>query len=227
VKGLEGAKMHRVIVCGGALCNKKVAGRDSKISKKALAASDELLTQVATTVPLDLMPGRSDPTNLSLPQMPLHPHLFKRARACPEGTFRCVSNPHASKIDGCSILGHSGQPVDDFMRCTKGTTPMGALQMCLESLHMAPTAPDTLAMPPLTDGEDPFIIQEVPHIFFSGGHDKAEHCWLPAPRGESPTCGTQLICVPAWEAQPAAVLVNLRDPRDVRVELFGTAPDAA
>merc|ERR1712194_716401 len=91
----------------------------------------------------------------------------------------------ASKIDGCSILGHSGQPVDDFMRCTKGTWAMGALQMCLESLHMAPTAPDTLAMPPLTDGEDPFIIQEVPHIFFSGGHDIAEHCWLPAPRGET------------------------------------------
>jgi len=220
-KGSEG-KVEGLLVCGGALCSK--SGEGGKMTKEGLAAADELLARLAGVVPVQVMPGRADPTNLSLPQMPLHPHLFRRARACPKGALRCVSNPYSGSVDGfgLNLLGHSGQPVQDILRCTRGTAPLDALRMCLESLHLAPTAPDTLAMPPF-QGEDPFIMKEVPHVLFSGGHSRAEHQWQLAARGTDATSGTQCICVPAFHAQPAVVLVNLRDPRDVRVQEFGTA----
>merc|ERR1719384_2496773 len=110
-------------------------GREEKISKKALASADDLLARLAGALPVEVMPGRADPTNLSLPQMPLHPHLFKRARAVCDGSFRCVSNPHTCVMEGCSVLGHSGQPVQDMQRCTTKTTPLDMLQLCLEALH--------------------------------------------------------------------------------------------
>merc|ERR1712045_876837 len=98
--------------------------------------------------------------------------------------------------------------------------------MGLEALHLAPTAPDTLPMPPL-DGRDPFVIDEVPHVLFSGCHTKAEHRWMAAPRGDSEKSGTQLVCVPDFQSHPAIVLVNLFDPREVRVHEFGPVHSSA
>eukprot|EP00443_Scrippsiella_acuminata_P021704 CAMPEP_0115348390 /NCGR_PEP_ID=MMETSP0270-20121206/95382_1 /TAXON_ID=71861 /ORGANISM="Scrippsiella trochoidea, Strain CCMP3099" /LENGTH=712 /DNA_ID=CAMNT_0002770363 /DNA_START=88 /DNA_END=2228 /DNA_ORIENTATION=- len=167
-------KVQSLLICGGALCSRSGVGH--KMTKEELAAADDLLARLAGVVPVQVMPGKADPTNFSLPQAPLHPHLFRRARACPlKGSMRCVSNPYSEVVDsfGVSLLGHSGQPVQDILRCTRGTTPLGALRMCLEALHLAPTAPDTLAAPPF-EGEDPFVIKDVPHVLFSGGHLRAE-----------------------------------------------------
>ena len=94
---------------------------------------------------------------------------------------------------------------------------MGTLQLSLEVLHLAPTAPDSLPSQPFEDG-DPFVIDKVPHVLFSGGHCKAEHFFRRHPSGVS---GTMCICVPAFHLQPAVVWVNLRDPRDVRIQELG------
>ena len=37
---------------------------------------DVVLSQLAAAMPVDVMPGPSDPTNHSLPQQPLHGCLF-------------------------------------------------------------------------------------------------------------------------------------------------------
>ena len=42
---------------------------------------DVLLTQLAAAMPVDVMPGASDPANHSLPQQPLHRCLFPGASA--------------------------------------------------------------------------------------------------------------------------------------------------
>lgn len=89
--------------------------------------------------------------------------------------------------------------------------------MCLKARHLAPTAPDTLPTQPFEES-DPFVMDAVPHLLFSGGHTKAETKWCDA--GEQR--GTQCICVPAFAKHHAVVLVNLQNPREVRIEEFGS-----
>lgn len=203
--------IKEVVVCGGGLCTKP--GQIGKVSSGAIASADDVLSKLSASCTVRIMPGSADPTNYSLPQMALHPLLFRKARS-----LQCVSNPFSGVVDGSAlkILGHSGQPVNDILRCTVGTTALSSLRLCLESLHLAPTAPDTLATPPYQD-KDPFIVEEVPHVLFSGGHDQEAHEWIRAPRGDEERCGTQLVCVPAFHKEPKVVLVNVHDPRDVRV----------
>lgn len=47
---------------------------------------DMALTELASGVPVDVMPGASDPASAALPQQPLHRCLFPAAAA-----YRCVS----------------------------------------------------------------------------------------------------------------------------------------
>mmetsp|Transcript_88103 Transcript_88103/g.272967 ORF Transcript_88103/g.272967 Transcript_88103/m.272967 type:complete len:690 (+) Transcript_88103:54-2123(+) len=204
--------VQRVIVCGGVF----EAGSTGAVSKAALQEADETLARLAGALRVDVMPGRADPTNLTLPQMPLHPHLFKRVREFRD-SFKSVTNPYECSVDGVSVLGHAGQPVEDILRCTSLGSPLEALAACLRASHIAPTAPDTLPTQPFS-GSDPFILGEVPHVFFSGGHAEAAHQWHPSARGAG---GTLCAVVPAFHKKPAVVLVSLRDPRDVRVKEFG------
>merc|ERR1712060_780953 len=109
-------------------------------------------------------------------------------------------------MEGIAVLGHSGQPVEDILRCTEIETPLEALETCLEALHLAPTAPDTLPMQPFVS-EDPFVIKDAPHVLFSGGHERANHLWHQSPqRSDS---GTTCICVPDFRRHQAVVLLNL------------------
>jgi DNA polymerase delta subunit 2 len=183
-------------------------------AEKALNDADSLFAQLASIFPVDLMPGHNDPTNASLPQIPLHSHLFRRARLCQD--FHAVTNPYECSSSGLHLLGHAGQPVDDILCSTRAVTPLQALEMSLRARHLAPTAPDTLPTPPFHDC-DPFVIQDAPHVLFSGGHDKAAFRWHPAPCGST---GTLCLCVPAFHRQPAVILVNMHDPSDVRTHFF-------
>lgn len=44
---------------------------------------------------------------------------------------------------------------------------MDLLESCMEWGHAIPTAPDTLTTYPFAD-QDPFILEECPHVFFAG-----------------------------------------------------------
>jgi len=178
--------------------------------KAALDEADALLARLSAVIPVDLMPGLHDPTNLGLPQQPLHPYLFRRVRE--RRNFRSVSNPfECSLAGGLRLLGHSGQPVQDLQRCTRIASPLEALQLCLRALHLAPTAPDTLVAQPAARS-DPFVLDAVPHVLFSGGHENEAHQW--------DAIGTTCVCIPAFRLCPKIVLVNLLQPRDVQVVDF-------
>mmetsp|Transcript_104652 Transcript_104652/g.337420 ORF Transcript_104652/g.337420 Transcript_104652/m.337420 type:complete len:244 (+) Transcript_104652:455-1186(+) len=213
--GLLGRAVQHLIVCGGLLMADSLG---SPSLKAALEQADELLATLADALPVDVLPGKHDPTNLSLPQLPLHPHLFRRVRSC--RSFRSVSNPYECTLGGLHVMGHAGQPVEDILRCTQLGIPIEALLFSLNAMHLAPTAPDTLPAQPFAD-RDPFLLDKVPHVLFSGGHDKAEYM-IAAPRGG---VGTTCICVPAFHQEPAVVLVSLCNPRDVQVLHFGDVRD--
>jgi len=88
------------------------------------------------------MPGESDPSSVTMPQQPIHSALFPSARLY--STFQSVTNPYWSSLDNISLLGTSGQTIDDIYKYVKSDD---RLQMAIKTLnwrHMAPTAPDTL-----------------------------------------------------------------------------------
>merc|ERR1712032_1552035 len=70
--------VQHLIICGGTLA----AGLKGACLNQALKEADESLAKLASTLRVDLMPGRGEPTSLSLPQLPLHPHLFRHVRDC-------------------------------------------------------------------------------------------------------------------------------------------------
>jgi DNA polymerase delta subunit 2 len=103
---------------------------------------DMIMTELAAALPVDIMPGAcrgtrhccdeaaaaaaapaaagpDDPANVSLPQQPLHACLFPGA--APYSSFRRTPNPHAFALaGGISILGSSGQAVNDMALYTRG-----------------------------------------------------------------------------------------------------------
>jgi DNA polymerase delta subunit 2 len=201
--------LSRLIVCGGTLSAKTMKDKDVRVT--AVTEADEFYSHLAAILPVALMPSRSDPTNLSIPQRPLNRGLFKRASQVNE--FKCVTNPFETDIGALRLLGHGGDPVRDVLRCTQISSAIEALETCLTARHLAPTAPDTLESTP-SQGVDPFVIDEVPHVLFSGGHPKAEHKWCPASGSEA---GTLCICVPAFHSHPAVVTVSTSNVQNVTV----------
>jgi len=213
------AAVKQVIVCGGLFAG-GAEGCSWRPTATSLEEVDSMLVELASKVPVDVLPGRNEPTNISLPQKSMLPHLFPRAQGC--SGLRLAANPYERDVGGMRVLGHAGQPVDDILRCSSISAPIQALTLTMEAMHLAPTVPDTLATQPFVES-DPFVMDAMPHLLFSGGHSQAANEWRACARGDS---GTQCVCVPSFHDHAAVVLVNLRDHRDVRVKEFGSGQDA-
>mmetsp|Transcript_17215 Transcript_17215/g.37058 ORF Transcript_17215/g.37058 Transcript_17215/m.37058 type:complete len:638 (-) Transcript_17215:402-2315(-) len=209
-------QLAELVICGNILGN--ITGATDASGRDLIAVADDLLAKFASVLPVMMLPGGEDPTNYGLPQRALHSWLLPSAKS--SGSVKCIGNPCRGTIEssGLMFVGHGGQPVKDLLRCSRGKTPLAALQLCLEARHIAPTAPDTLATPPVegNDPKDPFVLEQIPHLLVSGTHGVVEHRWLPS-SSDDERVGTQLLCVPSLDSQPAVVLVNLSDPRDIRV----------
>jgi DNA polymerase delta subunit 2 len=175
------SKVVRLIVAGNSVHFKEQEAeaanssfsKDSKKRKKQkfehmqgpVQSLDLLLSQIAASVPVDLMPGVDDPSNYTMPQQPLHSCLFPSSSRY--STFKTVTNPYEMSVAGVSFAGHAGQPITDLRRNCTVKDHMRLHQNTLEWRHMAPTAPDTLACHPYYE-VDPFVIEECPHVYFAG-----------------------------------------------------------
>lgn len=120
------SKVARVVIAGNSVAPFAPAStRDRFSATKAhqpdlggpAGQLDTLLAQLLGTCPVDVMPGKSDPTNVSLPQQPLHPCLFKHSSRF--DSLNLVPNPYEFAVDDCTVIGHSGQPTDDILRQTR------------------------------------------------------------------------------------------------------------
>ena len=165
---------------------------------------DMSLTELASAVPLDLMPGAGDPSNYSLPQQPLHRCLLPGAAAY--ASVVRATNPHAFTVAGVSFLGTSGQNVDDIHRYSDLDSRDLILERLLAWRHLAPTAPDTLAAYPYFDA-DPFIMDATPHVLFAGGQPEFGTRLVAGPGGAGP--GVRVVAVPDFNATGCLVLLNL------------------
>ncbi len=219
----EASNIVRVVFAGGILKGSSslsqptsyASVREQATALEPIQEADALLANLCETVDVDVMPGVTDPVNYSLPQQPLHRCLLPRA-CCVSSLVRCT-NPHAFEIDGVQFLGTSGQNVDDVMRYSTYESPADILQNMLSWRHIIPTAPDSLAAYPYSD-EDPFIIEETPHVLFAGGQAAYGTTKVQGPDGQV----TRVVSIPEFSQQPMMVLVNIHT-LDVQPVYFDTA----
>ncbi|KAL9661614.1 hypothetical protein QQ045_026438 [Rhodiola kirilowii] len=139
--------------------------KDQSRLSEPIKELDILLTEIAASVPVDIMPGPDDPANFSLPQQPLHRCLFPSSSSY--NTFRSCSNPHSFEIDTIRFIGTSGQNIEDLENYSYAKDRLEFMERTLRWRHLAPTTPNTLGCYPYTD-RDPFLIESCPHVYFAG-----------------------------------------------------------
>ncbi|XP_074494644.1 DNA polymerase delta subunit 2 [Sebastes fasciatus] len=208
------ASISRVLLAGNLLSqntqDKDASTKPKYLTKKTQAGSvdamrllDELLLQLVASVPVDVMPGQYDPTNYTLPQQPLHRCMFPLSNVYP--TLQLASNPHQASINGVKFLGTSGQNVCDIQRYSSKDNHLEILEDTLRLRHLAPTAPDTLGCYPFYQ-KDPFILEECPHVYFSGNAPTFGSKLIKGAEGQE----VLLVTVPDFSSTQTACLVNLR-----------------
>lgn len=225
------ANILRVVIAGGALSEPEAAAKatggagqssgqtqHAANARAALRSLDQILTQLTSAVPVDLMPGAGDPTNQALPQQPLHPCLFPEAGRFKESTFHTTTNPHDFSVGSCEFLGTSGQNIDNLRQYTEvasgavgGTGGTGSESLALMSStlrwqHVAPSAPDTLACYPYKD-RDPFYVQNTPNVYFCG--NQPEFGAQVVRVSESSDVKTLLVSVPNFATTGTIAMVNV------------------
>ncbi|CAH1795392.1 unnamed protein product [Owenia fusiformis] len=204
----------RVVVAGNSLSSetqdkdsltkaKYLTTHSAAGSVEAIKSLDDLLVQLAACMEVDVMPGKHDPSNSTMPQQALHRCMFPQATMYP--TMHAVTNPYDCSIDGIRFLGHSGQPIEDITRYSNRTDYLEVLESSLRWGHLAPTAPDTLGCYPYLD-EDPFILEECPHVYFAGNAPSFQQKTIEGPNGQT----VLLLTVPRYSQTNTCILVNLR-----------------
>ncbi|KAI9252432.1 DNA polymerase alpha/epsilon subunit B-domain-containing protein [Phascolomyces articulosus] len=206
------SRISRLIIAGNSIGTRQLIEEDKKTKKYGydstrydsgpLAQFDDLLEEICASVPVDIMPGSKDPVNCQLPQQPLHPSLFTKAKEV--GSLSSVTNPYWCKVDGVTFLGTSGQNVDDIFKYTDSDDHIVMAERCLFWRHMAPSAPDTLWCYPFQEN-DPFILENSPHVYFIGNQPQFEQSIIEGPEGQK----TRVIMVPSFSETGTIVLVNL------------------
>ncbi|XP_022744140.1 DNA polymerase delta small subunit-like isoform X3 [Durio zibethinus] len=196
------------------LNGQNLTSKDQSRLSEPIKELDILLTQIAASLPLDIMPGSSDPANFSLPQQPLNRCLFPGSATY--NTFRSCTNPHCFELDSIRFLGTSGQNIDDLTKYSEAEDKLDFLERTLKWRHLAPTAPNTLGCYPFTD-RDPFLIDSCPHVYFVGNQEKYETRLLKGLEGQL----VRLICIPRFCETGVAVVLNMRN-LECHTITFGT-----
>lgn len=165
----EACKISRLIIAGNALseasplpaagdftgkkANKKYGYDASAYNPAPTAHLDNFLATLLPSIPITLIPGASDPANVSLPQQPIHPAMLPHSRAYAAvpgsnepGWFDSTTNPWEGDVDGWRLLGTGGQPIDDVFKYVEGDERLDMMESLLRWRCGAPTAPDTLCM---------------------------------------------------------------------------------
>uniref|UniRef100_A0A5B6YQS7 DNA polymerase delta small subunit n=1 Tax=Davidia involucrata TaxID=16924 RepID=A0A5B6YQS7_DAVIN len=205
------AEIVQVVIAGnsvevphGLLNGQNLASKDQSSLSEPIKELDILLSQIAASIPLDIMPGYNDPANFSLPQQRLHRCLFPGSSAY--NTFRSCTSPHLFELDNVRFLGTSGQNIDDLEKYSEAKDKLEFMERTLKWRHLAPTAPNTLGCYPFTD-KDPFFIERCPDVYFVGNQDKYETRLIKGSEGQV----VRLICIPRFGETGVAIVLNMRN----------------
>lgn len=180
---------------------------------------------LASSLPVNLVPGPSDPCGAVLPQQPMPKVMFGGKKM--EG-LECNTNPTWLEIGdrryaGQSFLGltysflcSGGQTIDDVFKYLPGKSRLPMAERTLEWRHIAPTAPDTLWIYPFPDN-DPFIIRERPSVYVVGNQPEFETALV----GNEDK--TRIVMLPSFAATGTVALVCL-ETLEVKTVAFEVPP---
>ncbi|KAJ5075808.1 DNA polymerase delta subunit 2 [Anaeramoeba ignava] len=172
--------------------------RETSLISVKTDSLDSFLLKVSSIMHVDLMPGLLDPSNLALPQQPFHFCLLKNSLK--NKSMQTVTNPYLFQIDETIFAGESGQIIDDIAKYLDPSKAVKNIEnqnenqndlndlndlkfidlkfelfkRYLECSHFSPTSPDTLPCFPFS-GNDPFILDVCPHVYFSGCQKKLKY----------------------------------------------------
>lgn len=190
------------------------------------------LHDLASSMPVHLLPGASDPSGTILPQQSFPRAMFGAASTY--ATFTCETNPtYIHLASGAQdsledlkkagqplprsrlILATSGQPLNDMFKYLPSppATRLSIAESTLRWRHVAPTAPDTLWCHPYFT-TDPFILTETPDIYAIGCQPRFSTRLV---KQNSRKC--RIILVPGFAETGVLVLVSLKT-LDTRIFKF-------
>ena len=212
------ANTVRLVIAGNSLSystqSKDLANKAKYLTKNYVVGSvsamkqlDDYLLQLTNKLEVDIMPGEFDPSNCMLPQQPLNHSMFtKSINSNFKYNLHSVTNPYRFTFNEACFVGASGQFVDDMRKSTSVDDPLELMRLNLDSCHLGPTCPDTLACYPFY-GKDPFILDHMPDVFFSG-NQKEFKCELYQPN-KSESRMVRLISLPKFSLTHSCVFLNL------------------
>ena len=224
--GDSAAKVAHVVIAGGSTTQ---AGHDQHPTV-GLKELDAFCYQVCLAgVPVDILPGKDDPTTANWPQRPLHKSLLKQSDTKMHSLLSRVPNPYGAVFHHKYVLGTDGTNVTDLSQSllTPSTahntqdgadddhpawvpvTHLEALRRTLQCGHMCPTGPDTVPTMP-HPASDPMVLPEAPHIYFAGNCDAFDtDVVCVGDENDDDQKKVRLVCLPKFAATGEAVLVNL------------------
>ncbi|WVQ78160.1 hypothetical protein IAT38_000241 [Cryptococcus sp. DSM 104549] len=210
---LDGGRIARLVLAGNSL-TLPVKGEDDKQVKRFNSSSKPLFPShptstlsglfsdlLSTSLPINLIPGPSDPAGATLPQQPL-PRILFGSKGKTEGLV-CETNPTWLEVGGKSFLGTGGQTIDDIFKYVPGNSRLAMARRTLEWRHIAPTAPDTLWIYPFPDA-DPFIIKHRPDFYVIGNQPQFETIVVGG--SDAPT---RIVLLPSFAKTGTVALVCL------------------
>ncbi|XP_015785787.1 DNA polymerase delta subunit 2 [Tetranychus urticae] len=215
--GNRSANIIRLIIAGnliGESVRTEEEAKDESLSKPWLrkgkpytvdimSTIDEYLAELGRSIEIEIMPGFTDVTNVSIPQQPIHPSILPRSSIY--STIRGVTNPYAASFDSRLFIGNSGQTIDNIRRFSNLKDPIEIMKKTISWCHLAPTAPDTLHSYPCKDN-DPFCLTKLPDVYFTGNQDK-----FATEIQEFGSSKIRFISLPKFEKSFTGALVNLND----------------
>lgn len=204
------SRIVRLVIGGSTLAS-------CAVDHTVLQEADRYFDRLAEAVPVDVLPGEGDPTNASLPQLPLAPTLFTFARR--RKTFQSVSNPYGFELNEVRFVGCSGQAVADICRYSDNTE-MEALRLIAQCRCLSPTSPDTLPSYPFQQQDLSVLGEPFPHVLFSTGCGRLTYEQLGEVMQDDEKKGPLLLCVPSFADTGEIALVDINTLNVERVKFL-------
>lgn len=217
--GLGSAKdISRLIIAGNSVLvtgeqevdekNKYGAKHKSNYNVDSVNQLDDFLVDLLQSIPVDIMPGETDPAETSLPQQPLHRAFFQKSKAYLNSSSFCtLTNPAWIQYDELRLLGTSGENINDIYKYVVPDSikdsRIGMLEATIVWQNIIPTAPDTLWCYPYSE-KDPFTLNETPHVYFVGNQPNYETKTLELDHGLK----VKLIAVPTFSETGQFVILD-------------------
>ncbi|KAI5964348.1 HYS2 [Candida pseudojiufengensis] len=196
----------------------------SKYNNESLVLLDQFLNDLLINLPISIMPGENDPSEICLPQLPLHKSLFKLNQSIiGQNRLSRLTNPVWFEINNIKFLGTSGQNVEDIKKYIPKSqqqlnSSIEIMKSSMKWQNFIPTAPDTLYCYPY-DNYDPFIFnKDLPHLYFVGNQPKFETDIYKCVDSNSTV---RLISIPDFKKTGEFVVLDLNtlEPEVIKIEL--------